>query len=320
MSGFSAYLGSKWVKIMELKWLEDFLSLCETGNFRISSGHRFVSQPAFSRRIKSLESWVGAELIDRSFQPTRLTGAGEVFKPIAVEIVRLSGQSRCDVKEQIKAENDKIRFSTLSTLAQYFIPAWLKNLQPSIVTEAFSVRTGYGNVDEYLSALEDGLVDFFVCYEDPTGTIINDTDKFRSLLLGSETLIPIVSPDENGKPRFWLPTAKPGSSIPYLHTYSHPLVWPIKAHIEKRYGDLNFEPVYESSIAAAIKAMVLEGYGVAWVPKSVVEDDLAEGRLVRAATKEDDILLDIKIFCYEPNAEPKTEKFWQVLISKDTNK
>lgn len=304
---------------MELKWLEDFLSLCETGNFRISSGHRFVSQPAFSRRIKSLESWVGAELIDRSFQPTRLTRAGEVFKPIAIEIVRLAGQSQSDVKTQIKTENEKIRFSTLSTLAQFFIPAWLKDLQSSIETEAFSVRTGYGNVDEYLSALEEGQVDFFVCYEDPSGTIFNDTEKFRSLLLGSETLIPIVSPDDNGEPRFWLPTAEPGSSIPYLHTYSSPLVWPIKAHIEKCYSDLKFEPMYESSIAAAIKAMVLEGYGVAWVPKSIVADDLAAGRLVRASNEEDDIFLDIKIYRYEPNAEPKTEKFWQVLISKGSN-
>ncbi|MBL4731313.1 MAG: LysR family transcriptional regulator [Rhizobiaceae bacterium] len=302
---------------MELKWLEDFLSLCETGNFRVSSGHRCVSQPAFSRRIKSLEGWVGAELIDRSFQPTRLTRAGEVFRPIAIEIVGLANQSRSDVRTQIKAENEKIRFSTLSTLAQFFIPAWLKELQSSIETEAFSVRTGYGNIDEYLGALEEGQVDFFICYEDPTGTIVNDTEKFRSLLLGSETLIPIVSPDENGEPRIWLPTAKPGSSIPYLLTYSNPLVWPIKAHIERRYGDLNFEPMYESSIAAAIKAMALEGYGVAWVPKSIVEDDLAKGLLVRAATKEDDIFLDIKIYNYEPNTEPKTEKFWQVLISKD---
>ncbi|MBL4645193.1 MAG: LysR family transcriptional regulator [Rhizobiales bacterium] len=305
---------------MELKWLEDFLSLCETGNFRISSEYRFVSQPAFSRRIKSLESWIGAELIDRSFQPTRLTRAGEVFKPIAIEIVHLAVQSQSDVKAQIKAENEKIRFSTLSTLAQFFIPAWLKGLQSSIETEAFSVKTGCGNVDEYLSGLEEGQVDFFISYEDPSRTIFNNTEKFRSLLLGHETLIPIVSPDANGEPRFWLPTAKPGNSIPYLHTYSNPLVWPIKAHIEKRFSDLNFEPIYESSIATAIKAMVLEGYGVAWVPKSVVAEDLAAGRLVRAATIEDDISLDIKIYSFEPNAEPKTEKFWQVLLSKYADK
>ena len=300
---------------MELKWLEDFLSLCETGNFRISSEHRCVSQPAFSRRLKTLESWVGAKLIDRSGQPARLTDAGEIFKPVAMEIVNLANQSRID----IKAKNEKIRFSTLSTLAQYFIPDWLNELKSFIKTEAFSVRSGYGSVTEYLSALEEGKIDFFVGYDDPSGTILNDTEKFCSLQLGTETLIAIVSPDKDGNPDYWLPTASPGSSIPYLHTYSTPVVWPIKQHLDKRYSNLKFMPVYESSTAAAITEMVIKGYGVAWVPMSIVVDDLKSGALLRAAPPEDDIPVDITIYRYEPNSESHTEKFWQALLEKETN-
>ncbi len=301
---------------MELKWLEDFLSLCETGNFRISSERRCVSQPAFSRRLKTLESWVGAKLIDRSGQPAILTEAGEIFKPVAMEIVRLANQSRID----IKVENEKIRFSTLSTLAQYFIPDWLAELKSFIKTEAFSVRSGYGTVEQYLSALEEGQIDFFVGYEDPSGTISNDTEKFCSLQLGTETLIAVVSPTEDGKPEHWLPAAISGASIPYLHTYSTPLVWPIKQHLEKRFSGLKFMPVYESSTAAAIKEMVLKGYGVAWVPMSIVVEDLKSGALLRAAPPEDDIPVDITIYRYAPNSEPRTEKFWQVLLKKDAPK
>jgi len=68
---------------MDLKWLEDFLCLSNTGNFRVSSEQRCVSQPAFSRRIKALETWVGADLFDRSCHPVVLTDAGKVFKPVA---------------------------------------------------------------------------------------------------------------------------------------------------------------------------------------------------------------------------------------------
>lgn len=64
---------------MELKWLEDFISLAETRSFSRSAELRHVTQPAFSRRIQSLEAWLGNELIDRSSYPTRLTPAGEVF-------------------------------------------------------------------------------------------------------------------------------------------------------------------------------------------------------------------------------------------------
>jgi len=298
---------------MDLKWLEDFLSLCDTGNFRVSSDRRGVSQPAFSRRIKTLENWVGAKLIDRSGQPVKLTGAGERFKPVALDIVQMAYQSRNDIKTQIGLDEGKIRFSTVSTLAQFFVPGWLKNLQSTIETVSFSVRTDFGGVDDYLRGVEDGRTDFFISYEDPSGTIVNYTEKFSSLCLGSESLVPVVSPDSQGNPGYWLPSAEPGSSIPYLHTNSKPSLWPIKHHLETRYPNLEFVPVCETSIATAIRAMVIEGYGVAWIPKSIVVDDLANGRLMRAAEECDDMRLDIKIYRYEKNAEPRTEKFWQAI-------
>ena len=57
---------------MELKWLEDFVSLAETRSFSRSAELRHITQPAFSRRIQALEAWLGTELIDRSVYPTRL--------------------------------------------------------------------------------------------------------------------------------------------------------------------------------------------------------------------------------------------------------
>ncbi len=57
---------------MEGKWLEDFLSVARTGSFSRSAAERHITQSAFSRRIKSLEQWAGAALIDRSSYPTRL--------------------------------------------------------------------------------------------------------------------------------------------------------------------------------------------------------------------------------------------------------
>ena len=62
---------------METKWLEDFVSLAETRSFSRSAQLRHVTQPAFSRRIQSLEAWAGIDLVDRSSYPTRLTPAGE---------------------------------------------------------------------------------------------------------------------------------------------------------------------------------------------------------------------------------------------------
>ncbi len=302
---------------MDINWIEDFLTLEKCGNFRIASEQRFVSQPAFSRRIRSLETWVGVQLIDRSSQPVHLTDAGELFKPVAQEIVRLAYLSRNDIQAKIREKAETIRFSTLSTLAQYFIPSWLKCLQDDIESELFSVRTDFLNVEDYLCALDEGEVDFFICYEDPTEMLLNDMKKYTSLHLGIETLVPVVSPDSNGKPRWWLLSNPPGV-IPYLQTQYTPSLLPVKHHLDSRYRNLNFLPVYHTTIAASLNMMVREGYGVAWVPLSIAINDLDKGLLVRAGDEKDDIKLDIKIYRNANIIAPQAEKIWQVLLHRDT--
>jgi DNA-binding transcriptional LysR family regulator len=300
---------------LEIKWLEDLIALASTGNFRIAAEQRNVSQPAFSRRIQALEAWIGTSLVNRSCQPVCLTDAGVSFVDVAQSIVTAAYQSRDAIRAQALGETEKIRFSTLSTLAQFFMPSWLKHLQPFIETDQFLVRTDFGTVAEYLAALEENIVDLFICYDDPSAGFHTDLAHFTSLKLGSEALVPVVAPDANGAPLWWLPD-RPTAPIPYLHTGNTLSLWPIKAHLEKRYGDLTFNTVYETSIATAMKAMAIEGYGVAWIPHAIVADDLAAGRLVRAADSADDISVDIKIFRCTDFDAPQITAFWQALLDK----
>jgi DNA-binding transcriptional LysR family regulator len=79
---------------METKWLEDFVSLAETRSFSRSAQLRHVTQPAFSRRIQSLEAWAGTDLVDRSSYPTRLTPAGETLYDQSLEMLQALQSTR----------------------------------------------------------------------------------------------------------------------------------------------------------------------------------------------------------------------------------
>ncbi|HEX2474430.1 MAG TPA: LysR family transcriptional regulator, partial [Lacipirellulaceae bacterium] len=61
---------------MDLDWLKDFLALAEQGNFSRAADVRNVTQPAFSRRIRAMEDWIGVPLFVRGAQGTSLTPAG----------------------------------------------------------------------------------------------------------------------------------------------------------------------------------------------------------------------------------------------------
>ena len=298
---------------MELKWLKDFLALCEVGNFRVAAQQRYVSQPAFSRRIQSLEAWIEAPLINRSGKPSQLTQAGKLFYPIAQEIVDLADAGKEAVQTLIQEDKERMRFATLGTLAHIFMPIWLKSLQPFIEASQFVFKTEYNTVASYFAALEDGSFDFFVCYEDPKNGFQDGSEIFTSLTLGTEALVPVVCPNDKGEAIWWLPDC-PEGPIPCLHTLSKQSPWPIRHHMETKYSDLTFRSVYESSGGTTLKAMALEGFGLAWIPITHVAEDLASGRLVRAAAQADDIIVDIKIYRCAKSDEPRVEKFWQALL------
>ena len=68
--------------------------MVEAGSFSRAADRRNVAQPAFSRRIRLLEEWIGVTLFDRDRQPIRLTDAGRQLMPIADNVVHQIYQGR----------------------------------------------------------------------------------------------------------------------------------------------------------------------------------------------------------------------------------
>jgi DNA-binding transcriptional LysR family regulator len=114
---------------MDTKWLEDFVSLARTGSFSRSAQERHVTQSAFSRRIQSLETWVGVALIDRSRYPTSLTPEGQRFRETAEDMLRQLQDSRKALRSGAQPGRQTVAVAALHSLALTFFPSWLGQLQ-----------------------------------------------------------------------------------------------------------------------------------------------------------------------------------------------
>lgn len=64
---------------MELRQLEYFLMVCEVNSFTRAAERLYVSQPAVTSAIKSLEDELGIQLFDRTLKQAVLTSEGQVF-------------------------------------------------------------------------------------------------------------------------------------------------------------------------------------------------------------------------------------------------
>jgi DNA-binding transcriptional LysR family regulator len=66
---------------MNIRQVKGFFKLAQTLNFSRAAEQMYMSQPAFSRMIDSLETELGAKLIERGKARPRLTEAGEAVLP-----------------------------------------------------------------------------------------------------------------------------------------------------------------------------------------------------------------------------------------------
>lgn len=265
---------------METKWLEDFVSLAETRSFSRSAQLRHVTQPAFSRRIQALEAWAGTDLVDRSSYPTRLTSAGKTLYDQSIEILQSLQNTRAMLRAHTSAGKDMVEFAVPHTLAFTFFPAWVSGLHQKF--GPFKSRLIALNVHDAVMRLVEGGCDLLMAYHHPSHPFQLDASRYEMVSLGQEVLAPYCKPGSDGLPLYPLP-GRPGYPLPYLGYAPGAYLGRITELILKESNTaIHLARVYETDMAEGLKAMAVEGHGVAFLPRSAVQKDVKAGRLVSA--------------------------------------
>src|SRR5438309_806535 len=78
---------------LDLRLVRYFTVVAEHQHFGRAAEALHVAQPSLSRQIRHLEQQLGARLLDRTPQGSRLTEAGEVFLPLARALLRSADQA-----------------------------------------------------------------------------------------------------------------------------------------------------------------------------------------------------------------------------------
>ncbi len=298
------WAGPRIIPGMETKWLEDFVSLAETRSFSRSAQLRHVTQPAFSRRIQSLEAWAGTDLVDRSSYPTRLTPAGETLYDQSLEMLQALQSTRAMLRGHTTAGQDVVEFAVPHTLAFTFFPAWVSALRDNF--GPIKSRLIALNVHDAVMRLVEGSCDLLIAYHHPSQPNQLDTERYEMVSLGEETVAPYVKPDSDGAPLFQLP-GKAGQPLPYLGYAPGAYLGQMVDLILKQSGTaIHFDRVYETDMAEGLKAMALEGHGIAFLPFSAVKKDLRAKKLVSAAPthlKNLQLVMEVRAYRERPSTK-----------------
>lgn len=297
---------------MDLHLLQSFIALAEDRSFTRAAARQHLSQPALSRRIRSLEHWVGTDLVDRSTYPVTLTPAGRQLRRRAADLLEGLHELRDEARGHRQVPPGAIRVATSHSLAFGSFPLRWRQLTAGSRHPCKLLAT---NVLDAYDALAAGACDLLLTYTDPAYPLELDPDQFEYLTIGSDVFAPYAL-RINGRPKYRLP----GSSqwpVPLLDYGPGAFFGRIVDDILRRSSRAShIETTVVTDHGPSLLALATEGMGVAWLPGRLAA---GSGQLVSAGGKSWRHDLDIRV--YRPRAtagrHAVADHLWERLVDGD---
>jgi DNA-binding transcriptional LysR family regulator len=261
-------------KEMRLEWLEDIIAVIETGSFSAAAERRFVTQPAFSRRIRAIEEHLGAELFDRDRKPVALRPLAanhqDDFRRLVAEMTELL----LELRRQGREAHNRIAIASQHALTATYAPRLVESLLDRIDT---SVRLRSANRDECLAMLMTKQVDLLINYQSGDEAAADPGHFLERAVIGAEQLIPVFSTRhfealQGNLLLGELPVISYPSDAFLGRLFNDELLarLPNAPHVRRK---------VETALTLAALEFAIKGIGVAWLPESVAREAIDDGRL-----------------------------------------
>ena len=303
---------------LDLEWLEDFLALAETGNFSRAAEARAIAQPAFSRHIRALEDWVGVELFDRSAHPAALTAAGQRFLPLLETILANLEAARIKARAAHDLAAASLRVAATHVLSLTFFPRWLVGMEARLRLGPIQTMSDSSQACEDL--MLQRRVQFVLCHGHDAVPGRLDEAQYPMCRLADDRLLPVSAPQPGGKAGQPLHALGQPTPVPVLaYSEASGLGRIMRARMRGVFAEGADGPaavVFTAHHAVLLKTLAQEGRGVAWLPESLIADELRTGTLVAAGGTDWNVPVQIRLYRQRAEMSPVAESLWELALAQ----
>ncbi|WP_375749319.1 LysR substrate-binding domain-containing protein [Vibrio sp. HN007] len=286
---------------IETKWLLDFLKLAELRNFSKAAIERNVTQSAFSRRIQALENAVGCQLFDREKTPIALTENGKAFRTSARSLVTQLEYDLERLNDLSVLGNQKVSLVAGHSIATDILPRIPLNLFTEEREIILDVRAL--DIDDAVDMLQEGACDLVMSYKN---TQLH-YQPYISHKLGESKLFCVTGLDDKGKPKYQLSKDK---ITPWVMHSTRSFMGRLTREVSNQYA---LKPIFSSSMTELVKALIIRGEGIGWLPEHSIHDQLAAGQLVVLDEPDNSMIAEIYAYRSQTKLHPAAERVWQKL-------
>ncbi len=193
-----------------------------------------------------------------------------------------------------EASSSTLRIACTHSLSMSFLPRWIRSLESRIVLGPVQLVSDV--MERCESLMRQSKVQFLIGHSHAQARGALDAAPYRSVLIGEDALIPVSAPDGSGQP-LHRPGGQRESAIPVLlYTEESGLGRIMRAVIANGLDAASMRVVFTAHLASALRTLALDGRGIAWLPRSLIEEDVHDGRLLVALEKAWTVPLEIRLY------------------------
>ena len=248
-----------------LRSMEVFSAVVETRHITQAAKLLGMTQSAASQHIHSLEQALGAELIDRSVRPIRITLAGIALHQRSSRIFTEIEESITEVRRLDGNITPVLRIALLPSIATSLTPDLIRLSRERFSIQEVSVQAEFSNAQQQL--LNRRAVDLLI-----TSDAYYDTDSLERHTILTESFLLILPPGYNQPTQL----NKVTKQLPFVRFSSNT---PVGQHINAHLRRVNIELSREIEVdrTTMLMATVESGQGFAILSPSLLLDGIVEG-------------------------------------------
>lgn len=252
---------------MDIQNLKAFIAVADSGSFSAAAAQLHITQPAVSKRISLLETQLDSPLFDRAGRRARLTQAGNRLLLHARTILQQVNLAQQEIRDLSATVSGSLTIATSHHIGLHRLPPVLRafsDLYPQV-----RLNIEFTDSEKAHEAVLRGDIELAVIT-----LALDESSSIDAHILWPDPLVFVAGPEHvlaQQKTLSLDDLSGHANVLPGLDTYTGQIV---KRLFEQQ--ALELDTLMTTNYLETIKMMVNVGLGWSVLPKTMVDDSLAE--------------------------------------------
>ncbi|OBZ18303.1 LysR family transcriptional regulator [Bacillus sp. FJAT-27264] len=290
---------------MDLTYLRTFREVAKRQSFTRAAEELGYAQSSVTMQIQKIEKEYGVPLMERHGRQLRLTPPGEELLKLFVEMLDLYDRSKETIAQQI---GGTLTIGTIDSLAAFYLPPFLQQLRTRF--PGLNIHLQTQQEANLVTKIKDGEVDIGLMLDRSTA------DSFLNRTIIREEPLVLIAPV--GHPLAELDSVKLKhlNNCEFIVSEESCIYRSLFENLLKEHG-IVFRIGFELSNLEAIKRCVMNGLGIALLPRIVAQEEIERGYLAELNFNHPEIHFDLQLLIHPKKWKSHPLQFLIQMLMQD---